>query len=140
MTASLPRRRSRSASLARLGVRLLVDVPKMTVPEAARVVGVSRDTIHKYWRLAYPGTTPGRLRNIHNQRSGTIEPFAELCDTMVDSLTGTMSAGEWFEATRKEYGTVGERRLYRGVRRLVETGRVRRIERPQASSLYERIP
>jgi hypothetical protein len=62
-------------------------------------------------------------------RAAQAAPFATLCDVMFDHVParGSAPAAELFDATRRDYGTVGERRLWRALRRLIDTQRVQRI-------------
>lgn len=57
-----------------------------------------------------------------------LEPFAQLCDEMCAAMAPgeSYTTSKVFEATIDSYGACHERRLYRALRRLVETRRVER--------------
>jgi hypothetical protein len=83
--------------------------------------------LYRVRRRGVDDLPPLRYRpGIHVQRA---DEFAALADTMLTKIGShtPRSPREIFAAVRADYGSVGERRLWRCLRRLVETGSIRRI-------------
>lgn len=140
--------RNPSTSLARVAVRLLEDVPQLRVREVAAHVGLSEQTVYIHWRAAHPGEPPRKRRYTDEQLEACIEPFAALCDDMLDCLQDGMTAGEWLAAVRRRCLTLAvrsdspaaeARRFFRGMERLVGRGEVARDGKARANATYRRI-
>jgi len=127
------------AARAHLAVVLLETTPA-TVAEVAALVRVSESKVYRSWYAAHPGRPPRGRRITDAMRAAQIEPFAALCDVMAAQLTDrSQRAAQIFAATRELHGAVCERRLWRALRRLVDTGRVARHGMRCTGAAYTRI-
>lgn len=140
MTSTLHLTRRHRAALAAVAIRLLRDLPQLTVRQVAIEVGVTEGTVKYYWRQRNPGVMlRGSGRNVTaRMRERQIEPFAEFCDVMHDALIGEMTSGELFAATIAQWGEVSNRRLYRAIQRLMATKRVVRSGDVNVMPVYRR--
>lgn len=127
MTWQIPRE-----ARAQIAVAALVLEPDLTVARAARRTGLRYTEVGAAWRAAY-GPRPRRIPDA--ARAAHIEPFAALCDEMAEALTGRPQLARVVFA---RFPSVGERRLWRALRRLIESGRARRVGVRCAGSTYTR--
>lgn len=126
--------------LAREAVAIVETDPQLAVRDVAALVGVSPVQIYLSWRAAHPGRAPRGRRITDAMREAQAAPFALLCDVMLDNIPRRYiaTAAEIFAATRRDYGSVHERRLWRALGRLVATGRVCRLGPVRSGAPYRR--
>ena len=119
---------------------VLLETTQVTVADVAALVRVSECQVYRAWRAAHPDRPPRGRRITEAMRAAKIEPFAALCDVMAEQLTDRpQRAAQIFAATRVMHGDVGERRIWRALRRLVDTGRVARHGMRCTGATYTRI-
>lgn len=138
-------------ALASEAVALLEVESRLPARAAAALVGLPKWRVYDRWQRTHPGEYRRGKRHITPEMRRTqSEPFAMLCEVMPDCIPsrGGMSSTEVFAATRAEYGNpaargggaeAGNRRLWRALLRLVETGRVERRGELRQGSTYRRI-
>jgi transposase-like protein len=103
----------------RIAVYALELEPDLTVARAAKRVGVRHAEVTKAWR-AY-GSGP----RVDEAEAAKVEPFASLCDEVAEVLSARPQSARQIFARLPRYG---ERRLYRVLRRLIDTNRaVKRV-------------
>ena len=74
--------------LARVAIRLLADIPTLTIADASRYLGVSKTTISKLrTQLGLPRIT-GKRCITPRMHARQAEPFAIFCDEMWSCLVG----------------------------------------------------
>lgn len=127
MSGNIDRNRHIRA-LAHAAADMLAADPALRVADAAKLVGVGESTIRLAWHAAYPGHPRRPVHRSSAFREARAAAFAVLYDVMLDHVPSrvAMPAAEIFAAMRDDYGSVGERRLWRALRRLVDTGQVAR--------------
>lgn len=128
-------------ALGDTAVRMLETDPLLNVRAAAAAVGVVESSVYRAWRRAHPGRPPrGRGRITPQMCKAAAAPFAKLCDVMLDHVPfgEPARACEIFEAVR-QVAANGSRRLFRALRRLVDTQRIERVGEIY-SSTYRRFP
>ena len=124
---------------AQLAVRLLESTQAGTVAEVAALVRVGETSVYRAWRAAHPGRQPRGRRVSDAMLEAAIEPFAALCDVMAERLTDRPQlAAQIFAVTCAIHGDVGERRLWRALQRLIDTGRAQRHGRRHSGATYTR--
>lgn len=124
MTRSIP-----VAARARYAVQILERDPTESVASAAEEVGVSASTVLKYWRRPHVATPRGRRQR----------PMAILCSVVLEHVGRVeRTFGEIWDAVRQDYGEIGERRMHRALRRLVDSGLVVRHPRTGLPATYTR--
>ncbi len=131
MTGSYRPDRAHLRALAVAAVRMLEASPTLNVSGAATTVGVPVSAVYTAWRRIHPGQSP---RGKGRGAKPTALPFATLCEAVLRNVPvrGEATAGQIFEAVRNDYGELpgkdrGERRLFRVLRRLLDTGRIERV-------------
>lgn len=114
MTRELPRE-----IRLRIAVYALELEPELTMIRASRRTGIGRDAISAAWRAKH-GAVRYPFRPADSRAEAVIEPFAALCDALAEALTERpQSAGILFA----RFPEVNERRLWRALKRLIDTGR-----------------
>ncbi len=148
MTTNMPHRHS--AALAAVAIRVIRDLPQLPITVIASDLGISTETINQHWRKLYPGTALRVKRGAitDEMRARRIEPFAEFCDFMIDLLVGEMTSTELFAATEAAWGNAaargpsemaGKRRMFRALRRLIDTRRVSMTGKPCSGAVYRAL-
>ncbi len=140
MTGPYHPNRSHIRALAITAVGMLEADRALSVRGIAATLGIPHSAVYTAWRKINPGRPPrGKGRISPQMLKAAALPFATLCDVMLDHVpTGEPApAPEIFAAVRSDYGECCERRLFRALRRLIDTGRVERVgENP--TSTYRR--
>lgn len=142
MSGSYELRLAHIRALGDAAVGMLLADPTLSARGAAAAVGISESSVYTAWRRTYPDRPPrGRGRITAQMRALQTEPFRTLCDVMLDHVPSRDSAGagEIFAAVRRDYGEVGERRLFRALRRLLDTKQIERVG-AICMSTYRRMP
>lgn len=123
MSGEYDARRHR-AVLAVEAVALLEVEPGLRVDAAAALVGIASKSVYDAWRAVHPGEPPRGRQITEHMREAQRLPFETLCGVMLDHVParGAALARDIFSDTRRAYGTVGERRLWRALARLVARG------------------
>lgn len=118
-------------ALAVTAVQMLEADLTLSVRATAASLGIPHSAVYTAWRRRFPGRPP---RGKGRGKKPAALPFATLCDVVLRHVPvrGEATAGQIFEAVRNDYGELpgkdgGERRLFRALRRLLDTGRVERV-------------
>lgn len=108
--------------------------------DAAVLVGIGTTSVYVAWRAEHPDRPPRGGRVVSEaMRAAQRAPFATLREVMLDHVPRRgATAREIFADTLHDYGTCHERRLWRALRVLVQSGRVRRIGAPCTGATYAR--
>jgi hypothetical protein len=116
-------------ALAVTAVQMLETDPTLSVHGVAANLGIPHSAVYTAWRRINPDHPPrGKGRISPQMRKAAALPFATLCDVMLDHVPRKpAAANEIFTATLRDYGDCCERRLFRALRRLIDTGRVERV-------------
>lgn len=142
MTGPYRHDRAHIRALAVTAVQMLETDPTLSVHGVAANLGIPHSAVYTAWRRINPDHPPrGKGRISPQMRKAAALPFATLCDVMFDHVPGDEPTGavEIFAATLRDYGACCERRLFRALRRLIDTGRVERVgEIYTAESMYRR--
>jgi hypothetical protein len=113
--------------------------PALSVTDAAKLVGIGETTVRVAWRSMSPGHPRRPCFRSAAFIAAKGKPFALLCDVMLEHVSRHQRmAGEIFDAVLADYGSCNERRLWRALARLIETGRVTRHGNPRAGATYTR--
>lgn len=142
MTGAYRHDRAHIRALAVTAVQMLETDPTLSVHGVAANLGIPHSAVYTAWRRINPDHPPrGKGRISPQMRKAAALPFATLCDVMLDHVPGGEPSGavEIFAATLRDYGDCCERRLFRALRRLIDTGRVERVgEMYTTESTYRR--
>ena len=115
--------------LATEAVAMLVDDEHLGLEEVAREVGICPSTVYRHW-----------LRRFGAPRAQRRPRFLVLCAVMLEHIhRHEQTAAEIFSAVRGDYGTCGERRLWRALTHLVASGQVVRRGPPHHGCVYLRV-
>lgn len=127
-------------ALAVTAVQMLETDLTLNVIDAAAAVGVCASSVYTAWRRAHPDRPPRGHGVTPQMHKAAALPFATLCDVMLRHVParGEASAREIFEAVLQDK-EAGERRLWRALRRLLDTKKIERVgDRFTAESAYRR--
>lgn len=107
-----------------VAVAMLETDPRATVRSVADQVGISEETVYRYWREAH-GDRPPRGKALR---------FETLCDDVYKRLIEPST----FSELRGWFPRLNERTLHRALARLIQDGRVKRLGKAGGGAPYAR--
>ncbi len=114
---------------ARYAVELLESDSTESVASVADEFRISMSTVLHHWHKTH----------VESPRGRRWQATAILCSVVLDHVTRfEQTFGEIWDAVRQDYGEIGERRMHRALRQLVDAGLVTRHPRPSLPATYTR--
>lgn len=109
-------------------VAMLDADPSATVEDVAERIGISKETVGRYWKEAHPGVR-------RNSRQSNAQ---RLCEAVYARIIEPTTAADLLRDVRARIPGTHERTLYRALKQLVEDGRVVRSGKLGSGALYQR--